>query len=190
MLTREELTTFMHLEYKIQDVANHVASIVKEWDPDLGIDENNTWWEVEANDEKDLSKGYHVHGCESGFDAELLCKTDEELHEYVEYRKEQHRLWVAAREKEKQLEEERCARERKERYERFSKMSRSELLRYLNVPEELVKQVELEEGKIKKIRTINDDDGFIPDTEVWESDSVTLDYSGVSTKLTINNTEA
>ena len=79
MLTKEELNTFLTLEFKVQDSANHVASILKRWEEDYGKDENNTWWELEPRDEQDFSKGVAVHGCESSFPADLLCKTDEEL---------------------------------------------------------------------------------------------------------------
>ena len=133
MIAKEELTTFMHLEYKIQDAANHVASIMKEWDPDLGIDENNTWWEVEADDEEGLSKGYYVCGCESGFDAELLCKTDEELHEYIAYKKEQYRLWKEARKKMAQTEKEISEQNKIDRINGLKQMSREELLKELGV---------------------------------------------------------
>ena len=138
MLTKEEINTFITLEYKVQDTANHVASIVKEWDPDLGKDENNTWWEIEFNDEKDPSKGYYVHGYEANFPGELLCMTDEELHAYVEHQKEQVRLWREARERMARIEEEMRQQEKQNRYQRLLRMSKKELLAELGLPEQMI----------------------------------------------------
>ena len=187
MLTKKELTDLIYLEYRVQEAANHVASIVKEWDPDLGRDEGRVWWDHEFEDEKDLSKGMIIYGSVSSFDAELLCKTDEELHKYVECKKEEHRRWVEAREKEKQLEKERAIQEREEKNEKFSKMSKSELLRYLKVPEELIRQVELEERESEKIEALNEDTPS--EIEIQESNNVVFNYRGENTKLVINNTE-
>ena len=137
MLTKEEINTFITLEYKLQDTANHVASIVKEWDLDLGKDENNTWWDIEFNDEKDLSKGYYVHGCEANFPGELLCMTDEELHAYIEQEREQARRQKEAWARQKQLEEELREQERQKYYQKCRQMSREELLAELRIPKEV-----------------------------------------------------
>lgn len=136
MLTKEELNTFLTLEFKVQDSANHVASVLKEWEEDYGKDENNTWWELEPKDEKDFSKGVGVHGCESSFSADLLCKTDEELYAYIEQQKEKERLWLEARRIQAKVEEEMRQQEKQKRYQRLLRMSKKELLTELGVPEQ------------------------------------------------------
>ena len=137
MLTKEELNTFLTLEFKVQDSANHVASILKEWEEDYGKDENNTWWELEPEDEKDFSKRVAVHGCESSFLADLLCMTDEELYAYIEQQKEKERLWLEARRIQAQVEEEARQQEKQRYYQRCRQMSKKELLAELGIPKEV-----------------------------------------------------